>query len=370
MKVFIVSDHAPATTEVRNILHQEGLSCPATAHLPLDLALAGIPGPKPDLLVVVLAPNPERTLACLGALHALTQTRLLVFGPAGDSRLVLRTLRAGASDYADEDDLEGDLPAALARIKEEIAPHGEQGRVIALLAPSGGSGSSTLAVNIATVLAKEHKTSLLVDLKLAGGDLAALLDLKPTHTIADLCQNAAQMDRSMYERSLMRHSNGVHLLAAPNSFRDIGYVTTDGVRQALALGRSLFPYVILDLDHSFRMEQFLGLQQADTILLILRLDFASLCNTRRSLDYLEQSGIPPERIKVVVNRYGQPKEVPAAKAEEVLRCKIYHYVPDDPKTINRANNDGVPAVLEYPSTRISKSVTQLTVSINGRHKSH
>ena len=52
MRVFLVSDHAPVTTEVRNILHREGLSCPIGAHLPLDLALAGIPGPRPDLLVV------------------------------------------------------------------------------------------------------------------------------------------------------------------------------------------------------------------------------------------------------------------------------------------------------------------------------
>jgi pilus assembly protein CpaE len=166
----------------------------------------------------------------------------------------------------------------------------------------------------------------------------------------------------------VRHASGTHLLAAPASFRDIDFITTDGVRQALTLGRSLFPYVVLDLDHSFRPEQSMCLQQADVILLVLRLDFPSLCNTRRSLDYLEQSGISRERIRLVVNRYGQPKEIPAAKAEEALGGKIFHYVPDDPKTINRANNNGVPAVLDYPSARVCRSVTQLAASVNGRHK--
>jgi pilus assembly protein CpaE len=172
----------------------------------------------------------------------------------------------------------------------------------------------------------------------------------------------------MYERSLVKHASGVHLLAAPASFRDIGYITPDGVRQALALGRFLFPYIVLDLDHSFREEQSLCLQQADVILLVLRLDFPSLCNTRRTLDYLEQCGVSRERIRLVVNRYGQPKEVPAAKAEEALGGKIFHYVPDDPKTINRANNNGVPAVLDYPSARVSRSFSQLAVNVNGRHK--
>ena len=43
--------------------------------------------------------------------------------------------------------------------------------------------------------------------------------------------------------------------------------------------------------------------------------------------------------------------------------------PDEPKTVNRANNNGVPVVLESPSARVSKSVTQLAISVNGRHKS-
>jgi Flp pilus assembly CpaE family ATPase len=78
-------------------------------------------------------------------------------------------------------------------------------------------------------------------------------------------------------------------------------------------------------------------------------------------------GIGQDRVRVVVNRYGQPKEVPAAKAEEALGCKIHHFVPDEPKTINRANNNGVPAVLDSPSARVSRSVTELTMSINGKH---
>src|SRR5262249_7835359 len=144
------------------------------------------------------------------------------------------------------------------------------------------------------------------------------------------------------------------------------YVTAAGIDQALNLARSLFPYVVVDLDHSFSEEQVQVLRQADVILLVLRLDFTSLRYARRRLDYLEKLGGSRERARLVVNRYGQPKEIRALKAEEALGLKIHHYVPDDPKTINRANNSGIPAVLESPSARVSRSVTQLTISINGR----
>jgi pilus assembly protein CpaE len=136
----------------------------------------------------------------------------------------------------------------------------------------------------------------------------------------------------------------------------------------LALGRSLFPYVIVDLDHTFRAEQEQVLRQANVILLIVRLDFACLRNTQRTLDYLTgQLGISRERVQLVVNRYGQACEVRAAKAEEALGVTILHYIPDDPKTVNWANNNGMPMVLEKPSAKVSRSVAKLAQSVNGRH---
>jgi MinD-like ATPase involved in chromosome partitioning or flagellar assembly len=53
-----------------------------------------------------------------------------------------------------------------------------------------------------------------------------------------------------------------------------------------------------------------------------------------------------------------------------LGVKIAHYIPDDPKTVNRANNNGVPLILEAPSARVSRSVLKLAASVNGQHKAH
>ena len=367
MQAFIVGDHEQTNARARQALLRAGHDCPAGHVLALDMAADGLPTAHPELLVVGLSPDPGRALGVLAAARSLGQGRVLVAGPAGDSRLVLQALRAGASDYLDEAELEADLQAALARLGLRTRFGPQPGRTIALLGPSGGCGSSTLAVNVATVLAQQHQSALLLDLKLQTGDLAALLDLRPAHTLADLCQHAARMDRVMFERSLVRHASGVHLLAAPRSLADVRHVTAEGAQQALALGRALFPYVVADLDHSFREEQLPFLRQADVILLVLRLDFNALRHAQRSLDYLRDLGLSSERVRLVVNRYGQPKEVPCGKAEEALGAKIFHYVPDDPKTVNRANNNGVPAVLESPRARVSRSVARLAASVNGRH---
>jgi pilus assembly protein CpaE len=367
MRVFLVSDNDLATTRSREVLLREGMDCPARHVLNLGLTADRLAQENPDLIVVILSPDPERAFGVLSQLQLVTHCPKLAVGPTADARLILRALHAGVADYVDEGDLENGLRAAVHRLRGELTAPEEMAKTIAVLGPSGGSGSSTVAVNVATILARERKSTLLLDLKLQTGDLAALLDLKPTHTLADLCQNAARMDRTMLERSLVRHQSGVHLLASPRTFADAALITPEGVRQTLNLARTLFPYLIVDLDHSFAPEQIQVLRQADTILLVFRLDFTCLRNMQRTLDYLDDLGIDKSRVHVVVNRYGQAKEVPAAKAEEALGVKIFHYIPEDSKTINRANNNGVPVVLESPSAKVSRSLARLAGSVNGQH---
>lgn len=369
--VFLVTNDETQGAVVRKVLLREGLDCPVTNVVRIELAPQLLPRSPVDLIVVGLPEDHESSLNVLDWLEKLPRTngeRVLAIGPAADPKMVLRALRGAVDDYLDKTDLEAELTAAVGRWRATLVRQEEAGKVIAVLAPSGGSGSSTLAVNLATVLAKQHKTAALLDLKLETGDLAALLDLKPTYTLADLCHNIARMDRTLFEHSLARHASGVHLLGAPRHFDDIARVTPEGVHQALALAKSSFPYVLVDLDHSFRPEQVEVLREADVVLLVIRLDFASLRNARRALEHIERLGVDRDRIRLVVNRYGQPKEVPFSKAEEALGMKIFHYVPDDPKSINRANNNGVPVVIESPSTRVAKSVTKLAISVNGRQK--
>ncbi len=296
MNVFLVTDDEKQGAAIRTVLLREGLDCPVSSVVRLALAPQYLSRSPVDLIVVVLPEDPERSLGVLDWLAKLPRQngeRVVAVGPAADPKLVLRALRGAVDDYLDQHDLEPELIAALERWRASKAMQEDAGRVIAVLAPSGGSGSSTLAVNIATVLAKQHKSAALFDMKLQTGDLAALMDLKPTYTLADLCQNVARLDRTLFERSLVRHASGVSLLAPPRHFDDIARITPDGVHQALNLAKALFPYVVIDLDHSFRPEQIEVLNQAEVILLVLRLDFSSLRNTRRTLEYLERHGDQP-----------------------------------------------------------------------------
>jgi pilus assembly protein CpaE len=369
MPAFIVADQGSIASRIREVLNFGGHECPSSHVLASEEAASRL-GREPsiDLVVVALTPDPERAIGLLPGLFRMAPGKVLAVGSTADSRIVLRALRSGAGDFVDSADLEAELEAAIQRMGEASRTPSESGRLIAVISPNGGSGASTLAANLAVVLAKEHKSAGLIDMKLESGDLASLLDLKPTYTLADLCQNASRLDRVMFERSLVKHDSGVSLLASPFHLADVGRIKPEGVTQAVLLARASFPFVVADVACSYREEQMVVLRQADVILVVFRLEFSSLRNVRRSLEFLESLEISLEKVQLVVNRHGQPQEVPAAKSEEALGRKIAYYVPDDAKAVNRANNHGVPLVIEAPTARVSKILVQMATNLDGRRK--
>lgn len=358
----------PLNSRLREILIRK-VDPQAPAVVLFQDAETRLPQTQADMLVVVLSSEPERGLDLLGRLRRQTSGYLLAVGQASEPKLILRALHQGADHFLDEAELETGLEAALARMQRKDETAASNGRVVAVLPAGGGCGASTLAVNVATTLAKEHGRCALVDLKPGRGDLAALLDLKPTFTLADLCLNLSRLDRAMFEKVLVTHPSGVHLLGSPQMFGGTRVVTAQGVGQALTMARKLFPFVVVDLEDCFHEEQVLTISQAAVILLVVRLDFTSLRNARRVLDHLNELEIPPNQVRLVANRHGQPGELPVGEAEKALGVKIAHYIPDDPKAVNGANNTGIPAVLRAPSAKVSQSITRLAALLLERRRS-
>jgi pilus assembly protein CpaE len=370
MRVLIASDDERAAQRIWEVFARNGWEDSTRHTVPLELVADRASRLLPELVVVVLPSSPAEGLQALRETrNTLPKVHVLAMGPATEAKLVLNALHAGADEYVDESMLEGEVAAALVRFKAKHAPQvagRRAGQVIAVLGPSGGSGSSTLAVNLSTALAGRSGECGLIDLRLAAGDLVAMLDLQPTHTIAALCDRLARVDQSMFEQFFVRHPSGVHLLAAPREYADIRRVTGKGVRRTLALSRVRFPYTVIDLDNAFDDEQVEALWQSDTVFLVLRLDYTSVRNARRALDNIKQLGIGLDRVRLVANRYREAKQLRAGQAEEALEMRIKHYIPDDPARVNRAINKGIPLVLQRPSAKVSKSIVDLATSANGK----
>ena len=360
MRTLVVSGHPadPVAAKLRTLLRGRADDRGPAAATFAD-ATDWLPQVDPDVTLVVLTGDPARGLEAVHRVRAATPGYVVAVGAASDAGLIMRALQSGADHYLDAADLAGGLDAVADRWQgrsSAAAAARPAGKLIGVLGASGGCGASTLAVNVAAVLAQDHGTCGLIDLKPGKGDLSALLDLNPQFHLADVCQNLARLDRAMFDKVLARHHTGVHLLASPVVFGDTRLVSPRGVGEALALARQTFPNVVADLEDCFHEEQVLTLRQATAVVLVARLDYTSMRNVRRILDHLDRVGVPLAGVKLAVNRFGQPNELPAESAEEALGGKIAYYVPDDPRTVNGANNTGIPVVVKAPAAKVSAAL--------------
>lgn len=362
MQILIASDNHTMATKLRHILAHRGFECPVgnVASLEDAKGMLRAANRDPDLVLLVLPDDAERSRDELRVFRGSTAERLIVIGNGSNAGNVLEAVHAGADDFLDEHrDLAQQLSGALDRMSEKLADTANKGRLTAITAPAGGSGASTVAANLSVLAARSSGNCALLDLDPRGGVLDSFFNLKPQHSIADLCRNIDNLDGNMFEQSLSHHSSGVSLLAAGQRSNDRETVTPDRLRRIVSLARSVRSEFLVDLPDPTSDLSHEVLRHADRIVVVFRLEFPALKNLRRILDEWQERDIDLHQVGLLANRCGLKHELPVSKVENILGKKVTSRLADDPGTMNLSVNCGSPVVIESPRTPTAKSLEQI-----------
>jgi pilus assembly protein CpaE len=104
------------------------------------------------------------------------------------------------------------LPAMLAKRATNA-----RGKVVVVMGPKGGVGTTTIATNLAVALkVVTGKDVVLGDFNLQFGDVAVLLNLFSKHTLHDLAMHHQAIDDALLREVLIPHASGVHVMQAPS----------------------------------------------------------------------------------------------------------------------------------------------------------
>jgi pilus assembly protein CpaE len=321
---------------------------------------------NPDLGVVGLDSDPDRAIELVARLSENSpKCAVVATSSSHDGQLILRAMRAGATEFLTHPLRIDDLLAALGRIAGRRNGPGENhprdSQVVAVAGSLGGVGNTSLAVNLACVLAQNPKNSVaLVDLDLCLGDADVFLDVIPNYTLVDAAQNVARLDTNLLKRSLAKHASGVYLLPRPTKMEDRASIAPDSLRRAIGVLKAEFTHLVLDLGKGYGATDMLALEMADHILLVTQLDLSCLRNVVRLMaSFNEMEGIG-EKVKIVVNRAGQDNaRITVKKAEETIGKDIFWQLPNDYRTMIEARNNGVPLIEQWPKAAITQAIGAL-----------
>jgi pilus assembly protein CpaE len=353
------------------------------ARLALDLSNAADELPR-EALSRVLASKPQVVFLDLGeasttgvrVLKALSQEApeivAIVAGPVLEADTLLEVMRAGAGEYLPRPLGDDDTATAFQRVRRRLGPSRAetldvQGRLLSVFSAKGGTGVSTVAVNLAVDLRQRTgQPVLLLDLAPALGTAALLLGLRPRYSYLDVVQNFHRIDDELLESFLETSEGGVSVLASPSTLVPDG--TGPGVEQImglLRLCRRHFGFVVVDAGNavSHLVEQVL--RESDERLAVSTPELPTLRNLKRALELVGPSTNGHGPPKVVLNQFREGTGVSRREVEEALAQPVFATLEWDGVTVTQSANLGRPAVSASGRSRFGKDLTRLGKRLAG-----
>lgn len=328
-------------------------------------------GNHPEVDVVLVGPQVD-PLAALRLAESMRVSRpylgVILVRRRVDSVLLNDALRAGIREVVNERDLTELNRAvrdaeALARAMREQSGNldGEaaarQGTLVTVFSAKGGCGKTTLATNLGAALANGGRHEVcVVDLDLAFGDVAIVLQLFPAHTISDLAAIGGALDAQALSALLTPHSPGLTTLLAPVE-PGSGDVPAAVVGAALRLLKQQFEYVVVDTPPAFTDHVLAAFDESDLMALIATLDIPALKNLKLTVETLELLNYPQDRWAIVLNRADSKVGLAISEVEKTLRLPINAQIPSS-RAVPAAINRGVPIVIDEPGHPVSVAIRE------------
>ncbi len=234
-----------------------------------------------------------------------------------------------------------------------------EGQVVTVFSAKGGCGKTTIATNLAVALANGGKRRVcLIDLDLAFGDVAIMMQLAPDKTIADAIEVADRLDETGLRMLLTPYRPGVEVLLAPAQPMASERVGRELVTEIIQLARDAFNFVVIDTASAFSEQILAALDATHHYVLVATPELPSLKNLRVTLDTFELLDYRREARTVVLNRADSKVGLSTSDIEKVLRVPISGFIPSS-RDVPISANHGVPLMVSHPNHPVSTAIKEL-----------
>jgi len=337
IRVVLISADRQSAAAIRSRLEEEeGLEVVAT--------LESLPGAErmpvvcahwhPDALFVDVSDLRRGMQVIESIRRCAPEIPCVTYAPEIPGTIVVDLLRAGAADC-----LQGkpeswaiqNLVIRLSRLRT-LQPSGAlaRGRVIGFTSLKPGSGATTLAAQSAFALRRGTGGKvLLLDLNLASGTSELWADRhSDPPSIVDALNHMGKLGDAEGWDACTVGRNGVHILPAPHHPAEAP-PPPEAILRLIGLARQWFDWIVVDLPSS---AEALALQLApelDEIIAVSTPELTSLHLAQRQLGWLSLAGVPPQALRLALNRTQSCDLLPVDVIERTLGRPVDWCLPND-----------------------------------------
>jgi pilus assembly protein CpaE len=305
--------------------------------------------------------------------NTAAQSAVFVLNQDASPELILEALRAGANEYL-YPPLSDTLRDALQRLSAARSRGGSDtsnalGKVFGFLSARGGCGATTVAVHVASGIARQtaarqaaarqaaprpivsnaaeqtKQPMLLADLDFDAGLLRFLMKSKATYSVSDAIDNLRRMDASLWKGLVSSHADGLDLMPAPDEVAAKRPPDREEMMHLMRFIRSTYPVSIADFGRNISVAALDSLPELETLYLVTTPDLASLEHAKRAIRNVEGRGfggnrLVGKRLRVLLNRAGDRSKANLEEIEKILGRPFEAVIRNDHMALYDAYSEG------------------------------
>jgi pilus assembly protein CpaE len=375
--IVVVEDSEITIFKLKAILLRLGYSVTTFTNPMTALEWLETPGNLTDLIMTdVMMPEMDglEFVRKLRSSPATAHTPVIMLTGHTDLEDKIAGLQAGADDYLSKSvsptELELRLKALLSRSQ---TAEGTLSQVVAksisVFGLRGGAGKTTISVNLAIALAQLWGINVSVwDMALSTGHCAALMNMKPTNTLASLHDWPDEpVDDTLLAQFLIKHETGIQLMPAPISPSEAELVTPRTVDLVWSYLQGNSSYLIVDVGSHFTDPVMTILERSDIILLVLTPEILSVKSTLDALEIFTQLGYDLSRVLLVINHIFPAQWLTVKSMATVFKNRPNFEIPYDGDRFIRAIITGEPLIATAPKSEAGLAIISLAYKLSLKH---
>lgn len=337
---------------------------------------------SPDLVLIAVEEPAARALATAEAIaNALPDTPMVIYSSVNTPEAIRRGMVFGARDYLfkplDAQKVRDAVVQALSQEERrqmrragQLADASGRGTVVTVTGAKGGVGKSVLSVNLATALRRATDRSVaLLDADVDFGDVSAMLDLEPEHSIVEMMQRRENIDREVVRALVTTHASGVDVLAAATVDTD----EWDGcgpedLKRVIDAFAQIYDFVVVDTGTAFDQRVRACIDSSTLVLVVTSSDVSSVRDTSLALRRMQRWGVDEDRYRVVLNRSTRADGLSRNELSAAVGADVFWEIPHD-RAVPPSVQVGYPVVLMSDRSSSATSLDRLARAIAGSQSS-
>jgi pilus assembly protein CpaE len=337
---------------------------------------------KPDIVLMdINMPGIDGITASEAITQEAPFTQIIMMSVQGEADYLRRSMLAGAREFLIKPFSSDELISSIRRVydlgasrrqampsatapppdkREKDHAFDRQGKVIAVFSPKGGTGCSTVAINMAVALHQAEQAQVaLLDSSLQFGDVAVLLNMRANRTIADLAPHIDELDHELLSNVMVSHGSGIKALLAPPRPEMADLVAPGVLSTVVEKLRDMFSYVVVDTSSTLSDATLTILDMADRVVLITTPEIPAIKDAKLFFEVTEALEYPASKTILILNKADRHTNIRAEDIESHIKHSVASKLPLDERTATMAANQGKPYLIIAPTTELANATISL-----------